>query len=235
MEGPSGGVVFSDTIPALSGKDYNTRWKGDFSDALWTNCTSNHQLEPTCQIESDFGTAAWTGAAIVEVNTPGGRIVGVSHVMYDAQYEFSHEAMGPSVGTQIAVCPYMWDRDGGTNWRYSNLTVQNTSNSPATVDIYLFKQSNTTGGLAAADLTLDNSSTGYVIPVGEHIEANTHWDTPYGFAPSDFDSLGNNWEGSAVVVSRDEPIVAAMSIFALNTSTRDYWTTTYNCYNIESP
>jgi hypothetical protein len=225
---PSGNVVFSDTIPALSSREYNTRYISNFPTSVWSSalCTEGDGLDPDCPLEAGLGTPAWTGAATVRVDTPGGRVVGVGHVMYAANHEFSHEAVGPSAGSQVVVCPFMWDRDSTSNLRYGNLIVQNVSSTaPATVDIYIFKQSNATGGLAAADLTI----MGEVIGAGEHIEANTRWDTPW-ISASTFDPLGNEWDGSAVIVSRDEPIVGAMSSFRLPSTPK--WSTTYNCYSV---
>lgn len=232
--GGSGGgtVVFTDTIPALSSAGYNTRFQGDIPSNLWTNCTSAHGFQPTCELEDQLGTSDWTGAATVEVNTPGGRIVGVNHVQYFAGRVFTYEGLQPGQATTIAVCPYMHDRDSGTNKQWSAVLVQNASTTTATVKTYVFTQTNTTGGLAGANLTLDNGGAGYEIASGERLGMNTRFNVAGGLAASAFNPLGNDWVGSAVIVSDDEDILVTMSIFRKDNVTGEDWATDYNCVNL---
>jgi hypothetical protein len=238
IQGATGGVTFSDTIPALSNLGYNTRFQGSFSDAMWTNCTDGHQLEPTCWIENELGAPDWTGAATVQVNTPGGTIVGVGHGFYygvDRARGFTYEGLQPATATTLAVCPRMQDQDATGNKRWSAVIVQNASDAVASVELYLFTQGNATGGLAGADLTLDDGGPGFPIPVGERAGFNTRFDSDY-LAASAFDPLGNNWLGSLVVTS-DEPILATMSVFRVDASGSPAvdWATDYNCYNVAVP
>jgi hypothetical protein len=229
--GGGGSVVFSDTIPALSNVGYNTRYRGSFPANLWTNCTSGGGLEPTCEIEDQLGSGSWTGAATIQVNTPGGRIVGLAHIQYAADHAFTYEALQPGTASQVVVCPFMWDRDATSNRRYSAAIIQNASGSDATVDMYIFKQGNVTGGTAGADLTLDNGGPGFVIGTGERVGINTRYSTDI-LPASAFDPLGNNWDGSLAIISRDEPILATMSIFRLDSGGKEYWSTDYDCYNV---
>ena len=189
-------------------------------------------MEPTCWLENAFGTYDWTGAATVQVNTPGGRIVGVNHVVYYDGRAFTYEGLQPSTASTVAACPNMLDKDASTitNKHWSAILVQNTSSTAATVDLYLFTQGNTTGGLAGADLVLNNGGAGYQIPPGARLGFNTRFNVTGGPAASLFNPLGNNWEGSVVVVSRDEPILATLSVFRVQGSTN--WATDYNCYSV---
>ena len=234
--GSGGTVTFTDTIPALSSAGYNTRFQGDFPNNMWTNCTSAHGFQPTCELESQLGTSDWTGAATVEVLTPGGKIVGVNHVQYFAGRVFTYEGLQAASGTNIAVCPILQDQDSTSNRRWSALLIQNTSlSASANVKAYFFKQGNTAGGLAGADLTLDNAGVGYSVAAGGRFGLNTRFDVIGGPAASVFDPMGNNWAGSAVIVSGDEPIVATASVFRADTGTGEDWATAYNCYNVVAP
>lgn len=231
--GPSSpaSVTFTDTIPALSSVGYNTRFQGDFADDMWTNCSAAHGLEPDCWLEGSngFDTRDWTGAATVEVLTSGGHVVGVNHVQYFVGRVFTYEALQPSTAGTTLVCPIFQDQDSGDNMRWSAAIVQNTSTSAdATVDAYLFTEGNTTGGLAGADLTLNNGGAGYTVGQGERFGLNTRFDADE--VASVFDPLGNDWVGSLVLVSRDEPIHATVSIFRYDRSNGKDFATDYNCY-----
>lgn len=232
-------VSFTDTVPPLSSKGYNTRYKGDFRDGpgeLWEGCVSNEGgKEPGCTLEQEFGGEAdqgwnWVGAATVEVNTPGGRIVGVGHIFYHFQYGFSYEALLPGTASNTVVCPVLWDREG-TNDRYSAALIQNASPTvTATVDLYLWDMDKGSGGVGNADLAL---ASGYQIPPGGRLGANTKYSTPF-IDESVFGALGGDWEGTLVAISRDESILGAVTSFRLDQSEpNQFWTTTYDCFNVQ--
>jgi len=226
-----GSVTFDDTIPAYSSKGYNTRFRGDFSDTLWANCESGHVENPDCYLQQQFGVEDWTGAVTIKVKdtTPDGRIVGVGHVQYYKGRVFSYEALMPGDASTIAVCPRMQDQDAGTNRRWSAALVQNASTTTANIKLYLFDEDKTTGGLANADLTLDNAGVGYPVASGARFGFNTRFDADV--PASAFDPLGNDWTGTAVVTS-DQPILVTMSVFRADATTGEDWATDYNCYNV---
>jgi hypothetical protein len=240
-----GSVQFTDTIPANSSRGYNTRFRGDFPDSLWTNCLEGHAPNPTCALEQAFGTNDWTGAVTVEVDTPGGAIVGVNHVQYfgvDAARVFTYEALQPGTASNIVVCPIMqdqWRSSGGgaiPNKRWSALIVQNASPaSTANVRLYLFDTNQATGGIGNERLQVLDGGSPWSIGPGERLGFNTRFDVTGGPARSVFDSLPLDWTGTAVVVSEDEPILGTMSVFRVDTGSGKDFATDYNCYNVPTP
>jgi len=265
--GAYGTTVFTDTVPALSSRGYNTRFvnnsnfAGDGPAYLGiapsnggplhgTGCSENNGVSTsTCPLEMKLGNRNWVGAAVVRVLTANGAAVGVNHIFYEPAFGYAgraltYEALMPGNASRVVVCPQFQDQDGNGaspyNSRYSAALVQNASAvSTAHVDVYLFKSTNTTGGLAGADThVVSGTITTWAIPPAGRLGFNTRFGAVNEGGPpaSAFDITGvaGNWEGSAVFVSQDQDILVTTTVFRLDDTAnpRLDWATAYNCYNV---
>ena len=183
-------VNFTDTVGPKCAAGYNTRFKGDIPDNVFNN------------LENLLGTRDFTGSAVITSSAPNS-IVGISHIQYfRPKMAFTYSAFRPAEGTKALAFPDVYNM-GSTRW--TAIIVQNLGDTDAHVDAYFFTRDAANGGLGNEALHLEN----LIIPPMSRIGLNTRFDA--SVPASSFDPLGENWSGSAVIISSDQNIVGMCS------------------------
>lgn len=197
------------TIPAGSSMAVNTQYGGTGAPSDWQ-----------ARWPTTLG-ANWVGAAIVKAE-PGRQIQGVCFNFWpqSAQnYNGAYNAVTRDSGQNRLFFPVAHRSGGSTVPFYSQIQVQNVTNADATVDIYFFNRNQPAGGTSNAF----HSVTGVIVPANSSISLNAKYNST-GLPNNWFSALGTSFDGSVVVISRDNPITGL--IYNLNHNPRR--ATSYN-------
>jgi len=188
------------TIPPGSAVGINTRYAGNGNPADWAT-----------RWPVKLGSN-WIGTAVVTAE-PGRQIQGVNFNFWpqsSQNYVGGYNAVTRTGGADRLFFPVAHRSGGSTIPYYSHIQVQNTVNAPTTIDVYFFNRNQANGGIANAFYAL---TTGLVIQPNSSIILNTKYNS-VGVPNNWFTPLGTNFNGSVVVISRDNPITGI--IYNLN-------------------
>ena len=178
------------TIPAGGSMAVNTQFGGTGAPSDWQT-----------RWPTTLG-ANWVGAAIVTAE-PGREIQGVCFNFWPqgGGYNGAYNAVTRASGQDRLFFPVAHRSGGSTVPFYSQIQVQNVADTDATVDIYFFNRDQSNGGIANAF----QSITGVTVPANSSISVNTKYNST-GLPNNWFNGLGTSFNGSVVVISRDNPI-----------------------------
>jgi hypothetical protein len=192
------------SIPPGSAVGINTRYAGNGNPADWAT------RWPVL-----LG-ANWIGTAVVTAQ-PGRQVQGVNFNFWpqsSQNYVGGYNAVIRDAGAQRLFFPVAYRSGGSTIPLYSHIQVQNTANAPTTIDVYFFNRNQANGGIGNAFYAL---TTGLVIQPNSSIILNTKYNST-GVPNNWFTGLGTSFNGSVVVISRNNPITGI--VYNLNHNPR---------------